>query len=479
MKESQQKVNSIEQLLRAKAAIEEKLNQFQQFRCIMFTDIKDSTQYFSRKGDMAGRNLIRKHNNMLFRIIKKHGGEVIKTIGDAIMATFDDSGNAVKSAIEMQRKLARYNQNNPDPEEEIHIRIGINAGVGIIDAEDVYGNLVNIAARVEALADGDQIYITEAVYNKIDKGLQRECQSLGKKEIRGTGIAQVIYEFVWQEKVVSEESHTNLVKLKVCGQARPQPTTKLTLATKKPVERVRKPTKIVPNPFGDRGRIIDPNRFSDREEILYQIFEELNKGVNISLVGESAVGKSSVLSMVCEQRSDRMPNYSRSGLKFVYFNMEWIENENEFYDALCDEFGIDSCRGYKFTRALRGKQYILCLDEIEKMAWDGFTIKVRSHLRGLADGPGVPLKLVIASRSPLVHLFPDSPELDSPLAGICHQIDVKPFSPTVAREFLLHRLEGTGVSFTEAQINDLINKTDGHPAKLQDEAAKLYRELQK
>jgi hypothetical protein len=161
----------------------------------------------------------------------------------------------------------------------------------------------------------------------------------------------------------------------------------------------------------------------------------------------------------------------------VYLNLEWIEDEDDFYDALCDELGIESCRGYKLTRALKGKRYILCLDEIEKMAWEGFTVKLRSQLRGLADGPDAPLKLVIASRSPLARLFPDSQELDSPLAGICRQIDVKPFAPAVAREFLIQQLEGTSISFTEAQIAELISKTSGHPAKLQDEAAQLFHEL--
>jgi hypothetical protein len=237
---------------------------------------------------------------------------------------------------------------------------------------------------------------------------------------------------------------------------------------------------LVPNPFGDKGRITNPHQFFDRAELLRQIFEELNKGVNISLVSESAIGKSSLLAMVCEQGTDRTALEvfeNLKGLRFVYFNLEWIENEDDFYDALCDELEIEACRGYKLTRALKGKRYVLCLDEIEKMAWDSFTVKVRSHLRGLADGPAAPLKLVIASRSPLARLFPDSPELDSPLAGICRQIDVKPFAPAVAREFLLRRLEGSSITFTEDQTNELITKSGGHPAKLQDEAAKLYREL--
>lgn len=224
------------------------------------------------------------------------------------------------------------------------------------------------------------------------------------------------------------------------------------------------------NPFGDKGRIQDAARFFDRDDLLRQIFEELAKGVNISLVGESAVGKSSILTRLCQQGN--LPDTT-----FIYFNLEWIDNEEEFYDALCEKLGVETCRGYKFTRALREKRFVICLDEIEKMAWEGFSAKVRSHLRGLADGADAPLKLVIVSRSPVAHLFPDSPELNSPLAGICRQIDVKPFQPEIARQCILQRLQNTGIQFTTAQISAMIRVTGGHPAKLQDEAAKLYRAL--
>lgn len=229
-----------------------------------------------------------------------------------------------------------------------------------------------------------------------------------------------------------------------------------------------------PNPFGDMGRITDPDRFFGREELLRQIFEELGKGVNLSLVGESQVGKSSLLSMVCALGPERM---DLSPETFAYVSLEWVDDEDDFYEALCDALHIiEPCRGFKLTRALRDKRYMLCLDEIEKMTWDGFTVRVRSQLRGLADGPAAPLKLIIASRSPLAHLFPDSLELDSPLAGICHQLDVGPFSPDVARAFLAHRLCDTGVTFTEGEISVLLAETGGHPARLQRAAADLYRQ---
>jgi hypothetical protein len=228
---------------------------------------------------------------------------------------------------------------------------------------------------------------------------------------------------------------------------------------------------VAPNPFGDVGRIVDPDRFFDREDLLRRIFEELNKGVNLSLVGKSQVGKSSVLSMIRALGPERMDLPAEA---FGYLSMQWVESEEGFYEALCDTLGIPTCRGYKLHRALRGKRHVLCLDEIEKMSWEGFTQQVRSQLRGLADGPAAPVRLVIASRSPLARLFPDSPELDSPLAGICRPIDVRPFPPTVARAFIEDRLEGTGVIFTPDEIDALLEESGRHPAALQRAAADLY-----
>ncbi len=229
-----------------------------------------------------------------------------------------------------------------------------------------------------------------------------------------------------------------------------------------------------PNPFGDTGSITDAARFFDREELLRQVFEELSKGSSISLVGESQVGKSSVLRRIEALGKEHIqppPDH------VAYLSLQHVDDEDEFYEALCESLEIATCRGGKLTRALRGRRCLLCLDEIEKMAWDGFTVKLRSHLRGLADGRDQPLTLVIASRSPLARLFPDSPELDSPLSGICRQINVEPFAPDIARAFLLHRLRGTGVTFSEAQIHTLLTQSGGHPARLQQAAADLYRRL--
>lgn len=232
--------------------------------------------------------------------------------------------------------------------------------------------------------------------------------------------------------------------------------------------------KIKPNPFSDRGRITDPNRFFGREELLRQLFEELKKGSNRSLVGAAKVGKSSILAMVCQLGPERLRLPQEA---FIHLDMRNVDDEQDFFDALCEALKIKPpCRGHKFARALDGKRYILCIDEIDIMTSEAdFSGKERTQLCGLADGADTPLTLVIASQKPLKDLFPDSPFRTSPLAGICQQIDVKPFSEDEVRGFLASRLEGTSVVFGEDEIQELIQRSGGYPGRLQIEAAELYR----
>ncbi len=234
---------------------------------------------------------------------------------------------------------------------------------------------------------------------------------------------------------------------------------------------------LPPSPFGDMGRITDPDRFFDREELLRQIFERLDEGFNLSLVGESGIGKSSLLSMVCALGPKQI---AQTPKVFAYLDLRLVDDENDFYSALCDLLELPNpVRGYGLARALAGRHIVLCIDYMEKMAWDSFTVCVQSQLRGLAEGHAAPLKLVIASRAPLPQLFPELPRNPSPLANICLKLDVPPFSREVAWSFIVHRLKSTSIAFTAVEIDGLVAESGGHPAKLQRAAAKLFRNYQK
>jgi tetratricopeptide (TPR) repeat protein len=97
---------------------------------VLFTDIVGSTAYFEQRGDVEGLALVHRHNDLLFPLVPAHGGRVVKTIGDAIMAVFDDTGRAVAAAVAMQRALAG---DASAGHEAIHIRIGLHTGTVLKD----------------------------------------------------------------------------------------------------------------------------------------------------------------------------------------------------------------------------------------------------------------------------------------------------------------------------------------------------------
>lgn len=232
------------------------------------------------------------------------------------------------------------------------------------------------------------------------------------------------------------------------------------------------------SPFRDIGRITDPSRFFDREELLAELFAALRTSQNISLVGEAAIGKSSLLTMI------RHWGPSRLGLtdaQIVDIDMQLVDSERDFYNRLCGQLRIQPGRGSALRDQLEGKKFIVCIDEIEKMSpagrQRGFGHKVRTHLRGLADGADRPLTLVIASRRPLDQIFPDDGGQTSPLHNICLRIAMRGFLPERAREFLRSRLSTTGITFSSSEEEQLIEQSQCHPGRLQRLADDLFVRL--
>jgi len=231
-----------------------------------------------------------------------------------------------------------------------------------------------------------------------------------------------------------------------------------------------------PNPFGDVGAVSDPVRFFGRQALLRQLFEEIEKGCNRSLVGESSAGKSSILKMICQLGAEKV---NRPREKFIYLDMRRVLDGQSFFEELCHELQIASAPQIYREAKRRGGQYVLCLDEIDQLVdTTRFPVNHRDLLAGWSGGTDEPFTLVIASQRPLQDLFPDSPLRSSPLAGICPTLEVKPFDLVEVTEFITHRLQKTGVIFEPEQVNDLWKESGGLPGRLQQLAAELYRQQQ-
>ena len=161
---------------------------------ILFSDIESSTRHWERRGDVDARILIDRHNRLLFPVIRKFKGRVIKTLGDSIMASFKDADNAVKAAIAMQQVLKRERQK--DKYFSLHCRIGLHTGKGIVEYDDIYGDVVNVAAKVQAEAQGDQIYLTQSTLARL-KESQLHVQKVDSIRPKGKRKPIEIMELDW------------------------------------------------------------------------------------------------------------------------------------------------------------------------------------------------------------------------------------------------------------------------------------------
>jgi hypothetical protein len=131
----------------------------------------------------------------------------------------------------------------------------------------------------------------------------------------------------------------------------------------------------------------------------------------------------------------------------------------------------------RIERALGDRRIVLCLDELEKLSYSGFTGEVRSQLRGLADGNDAPLTLILASRISIGELFPKDPIETSPLASIVSEVRLGPFSEDVGRRFLQQRLESHRQQrFSAEEEGRLLSESVGHPGRLQALAFASYAE---
>lgn len=133
---------------------------------VLFTDLKGSTALYERIGDLKAFSLVRGHFVSCGNVITNHSGAVVKTIGDAIMATFLNPVDAVKAAIDMLTEIEAFNKSNNSM--DIILKIGVHKGASIAvtlnDRLDYFGQTVNVAARVQGLADAEEIYFTTDVH---------------------------------------------------------------------------------------------------------------------------------------------------------------------------------------------------------------------------------------------------------------------------------------------------------------------------
>ena len=172
----------------------------------MFTDLVGYTALTQRNEALA-MQLLEEHRKLVRPLFPKHDGREIKTIGDAFLVEFASALEAARCAFDIQQELHEMNSGRTQ-NMRVLLRIGIHLGDVIHGQNDVYGDAVNIASRIEALASPGGICVTQQVYDQIKNKFEFPLSTLGEKNLKNVEEPIEVYKVIlpWEKKGESESS---------------------------------------------------------------------------------------------------------------------------------------------------------------------------------------------------------------------------------------------------------------------------------
>lgn len=163
---------------------------------ILFADISGSTALYDKLGDEAARRLVARCISIMSGGITLFRGTLVKTLGDEIMCTFPSAEAALRAACEMQMSIKTDNKHSSHP---LFIRVGFHYGEVLCEEGDVYGDAVNMAARVTDITRTNQIMTTTAVVENLPHELQGKARQIMRAEFKGKQAPFDIYQVSWEQ----------------------------------------------------------------------------------------------------------------------------------------------------------------------------------------------------------------------------------------------------------------------------------------
>ena len=223
---------------------------------VLFADICGSTRLFEKYGDWQARQIESRVLELLQAKTAEFEGTVVKTIGDEIMSRFPDAARALQAACEMHSVIK---DDPPLLEFNIAVRIGLQHGPVLVEQSDLFGDAVNVAARMVALAKADQIITTRETVRQLPDNLELMSRSLGWSRVRGKKEEIEIVEVIWQES----SSLTQLVSIEQQDEIRSLLFARLILKYRDRTFEVMPDSHIFTIGRGDRNNlVVDQDRVS-------------------------------------------------------------------------------------------------------------------------------------------------------------------------------------------------------------------------
>ncbi len=167
---------------------------------IAFVDIVGSTSLYETEGDDIAKQLVTTVEAEIARVVVESGGVVVEVVGDEVMCRFDDANTAVLCACYIQEHIEHYSNRQRIP---ISVRIGMHCGPAIIEDGRMFGDSVNVAARMAAIARGRQIITSEQVVNHLRADLQYLTRRFDEVRVKGKQEPLVIYDLLWRQDTVT------------------------------------------------------------------------------------------------------------------------------------------------------------------------------------------------------------------------------------------------------------------------------------
>lgn len=169
---------------------------------ILFADVVGSTRLFEQMGDLRARDLIATCIEVMRNATESHGGTVIKTIGDEVMATFPTADAALNAASQMQKQISSRADLRFDGQ-PVAIRVGCHFGPVVLESRDVFGASVHTANRMTSQAKAGQIMTTAATIERLSPEWRSAARQVDVASIRGQSGEMALYEVLWHNEGVT------------------------------------------------------------------------------------------------------------------------------------------------------------------------------------------------------------------------------------------------------------------------------------
>lgn len=171
---------------------------------VVFADLAGSTGIYEALGNARAAEWITRLTRAIGRVCEEHGGRVVKTLGDGVLAVFPDARQALAAVIALQRSHAEDQPEAGGPR-RIRLQIGVASGEVVEVEGDCYGDAVNVASRLSDLSGPDQIWATRTVVSQLAPLDDVRVRSLGAIALRGRSEAAEIFQVEWDEDLHAPE----------------------------------------------------------------------------------------------------------------------------------------------------------------------------------------------------------------------------------------------------------------------------------